>query len=293
MTSKKQIPVHRLNERFAGVYIAPLGTKKSLPEYEVSQPHRHDFYYCLLLDKGTIALEVDFKKLQIAGPSVFLSYPGQIHHVDSAKMERGWFLAFDPDKLDIQLIDILDQCLSEVISLSLPAEQSTALSAFSSLLYTVYQGSNQLFRQNIIRSMLTAFVYQVTSAYLTVEQSGLSRHSFRSIEITKGFRQMLRRNFKIIRRPSEYAARMNLTTTYLNDTVRAVTGFPVTYFIQQELTREAQRLLRYSDLGVAEIADDLGFDDARYFNRMFSKVVGMSPGAFRKTGETSIHLSPS
>ena len=83
---------------------------------------------------------------------------------------------------------------------------------------------------------------------------------------------------------------MNLTVSYLNDTVRSVTGFSVTYYIQQELTREAQRLLYYSNLTGKEIADVLGFDDDKYFNCLFSKVVGIAPGEFRKKKETSVNF---
>jgi AraC-like DNA-binding protein len=83
---------------------------------------------------------------------------------------------------------------------------------------------------------------------------------------------------------------MNITVSYLNDTVRSVTGFPVTYYIQQEIMREAQRLLYYSDLTINEIAINLGFEDPKYFNRLFSKVTGVSPGAFRKKNESSVHL---
>ena len=103
---------------------------------------------------------------------------------------------------------------------------------------------------------------------------------------------MLRRNFKSMKRPSEFAANMNIMVSYLNDTVRSVTGFPVTYYIQQELMREAQRLLYHSDLAIKEIADTLGFDDAQYFNRLFSKVIGVPPGAFRKKAETLVVLQP-
>jgi AraC-like DNA-binding protein len=39
-----------------------------------------------------------------------------------------------------------------------------------------------------------------------------------------------------------------------------------------------------------EIADNLGFEDEKYFNRLFRKVIGVSPGTFRKKGETSVHL---
>ncbi|WP_143166942.1 helix-turn-helix domain-containing protein [Pedobacter caeni] len=46
--------------------------------------------------------------------------------------------------------------------------------------------------------------------------------------------------------------------------------------------REAQRLLRYSDLARKEIANVLGVEDAQYFNRLFSKIIRISPGEFRK-----------
>ncbi len=280
-----------MDDWFAGVYIKPFTAEQSSNKvYEISQPHRHDFYYCVLLDKGKMELEIDFEKVQLTDQTLFLSYPGQIHQINSARMERGWFVAFDPSILDEQLKNILDQCLSEVILLPLSPKQSTDFFSFIYHLYTIYDDQTQLFRQTITQSMVTALVYQIASAYLSMEKFNLIRHSARSIEITKTFKQLLRRNFKSMKKPSEFSAKMNITVSYLNDTVRSVTGFSVTYYIQQELMREAQRLLYHSDLTVKEIADTLGFEDAKYFNRLFSKVIGVSPGSFRKKGETVIHL---
>ncbi len=283
MRKKAAIPVHRMEDKFSGVYIKSLSTPKSAgPGYEISEPHRHDFYYCVLLEKGAMELEVDFQPVSIHSQSLFLSYPGQIHRINSVRMERGWFLAFDPTFLDAQLKSILDQSLSEVILLPLSPEQSSSFSGSIRHLSTVYDDENLLYQQAITRSLITAFIYEVASAYLSMEKRQLISHSARSIDITKLFKQLLRRHFKTIRRPSEYAAQMNITASYLNDTVRSVTGFPVTYYIQQELVREAQRLLSYSGLSVKEIADALGFEDAKYFSRLFSKTTGVSPGAFRK-----------
>jgi AraC family transcriptional activator of pobA len=199
-------------------------------------------------------------------------------------------LAFDPAVLDEQLKNILDQCLSEVILVSLSPAQSAGFLSSVHHLYTVYDDTAQLFRQAITQSMVTALVYQLASAYLMVEKFALTRHSVRSIGITKTFKQLLRRHFKTMKRPSSYAAKMNLTVSHLNDTVRSVTGLPVTWYIQQELMREARRLLVHSDLTIKEIAGNLGFEDAKYFNRLFSKVNGVAPGSFRKKAQTSVHL---
>ena len=167
MSKEKQIPVHRMNERFSGIYIAPLAVEKSsTPGYEISQPHRHDFFYCVLLDKGNMELEVDFQTVQLSSQSLFLSYPGQVHQVNSARLERGWFLAFEPSMLDDQLKDILDQCLSEVILLPLSPEQSMHFFTFMELVHSVYTGQTQFFGQTVTQSMVTALVYQLASAYL-------------------------------------------------------------------------------------------------------------------------------
>jgi len=283
MSKTVKIPVHRMHDWFSGVYLKPFGMEYSAgQEYKISEPHRHDFYYCVLVDKGNMEMEVDFKKVQLIDQTLFLSYPGQIHQINSAQMEHGWFLAFDPSMLDEQLKDILDQCLSEIILTSLSPEQSAGLCIFIDNMFAIYNDPLHMFRQAIIQSMVTALVYQLASIYLSMERLNLIRHSARSIEITKAFKKALRHHLKTIRRPSEFADKMNITTSYLNDTVRAVTGFSVTYHIQQEIIREAQRLLCNSSLSVKEIGNAIGFDDEKYFNRLFRKVIGISPGAFRK-----------
>lgn len=293
MNEKMKVPIYRMNDWFSGVYIKSFGTEQSTGyDYKISAPHRHDFYYCVLVDKGEMEMEVDFKKVLLIDQTLFLSYPGQIHQINSARLERGWFLAFDPSMLDAQLKNILDQCLSEIILTPLSPDQSAGLCSFIDNLFAVfYNDPLHLFRQAVTQSMVTALIYQLASIYLSIERLNLIRHSSRSIEITRAFKQALRHNLKTIRKPSEFADKLNMTTSYLNDTVRAVTGFPVTYYIQQELMREAQRLLYYSSLSVKQIGNNLGFEDEKYFNRLFRKVIGISPGAFRKKGGTSIYLA--
>lgn len=287
MSKKEKIRVHRMDDWFSGLYIKPFSAAVSRPDYDNSLAHRHDFYYCVLVEKGQLEIEVDFEKVVITDNSFFLSYPGQIHRIISVAGERGWFLAFDPAMLDQQLKNTLDQCLSEVVHVTVPPGQMINLSAFADQLFLINSDQTSMFKQAIIHSMVTAFVYQLASAYLSIEKFKLVKHAARSIEITKNFKQLLRRNFKLLKKPSEYAARMNITVSHLSDMVRAVTGFPVSYYIQQELTLEAQRLLHHSDLSVKEIANLLGFEDAQYFNRLFRKVTGSSPGAFRKNAETA------
>ena len=44
---------------------------------------------------------------------------------------------------------------------------------------------------------------------------------------------------------------------------------------------EAKRQLSHADASVAEIAEELGFDDASNFSSYFRRQTRMTPGAFR------------
>ncbi|WP_207766547.1 helix-turn-helix domain-containing protein [Siphonobacter curvatus] len=268
---------------FSGVYVHTMDALKlQHPLYEMSQPHRHDFYYCIVLDKGEMELEVDFEKVQLNDHHIFVSYPGQIHHIVSAQVKRGWFLAFDPAILDVNLRSILDQCLAEIILIPVASQQFAHLYSLIDHLYLIYKEPAPLFQEQVIQGMLSSLIYRFASIYLQQEKSRLRTHSTRSIEMTKIFRQMLRNNFRTMKSTSQYAAEMNISASHLNDTVKSVTGFPITYHIQQELMREARRLLYYSDHTILAVADELGFNDLKYFTRLFSKIIGVAPSTFKK-----------
>ncbi|QJD97339.1 AraC family transcriptional regulator [Mucilaginibacter robiniae] len=282
MNPKDKIPVHRMDDWHYGIYLKSFGMVSSArPDYDLSKAHRHDFYYGVLLEKGMMALEVDFQPFHLGEHTIFFTYSGQVHRIVSARLEQGWFFPFDPAIIDQQLKNILDQSLSEVMIATLDQNKSAKFSTSLQELKAVYDEPGQRFSQPVLHALLTAFLYQTTGACFSLERNTLTSYPLRSIEITKNFRQILRQNFRSIKRPSAYAARMHISTSHLNDTVRSVTGFPVTYFIQQEAMREAQRLLYYSALSVKEIALSLGFDDAQYFSRLFTKVVGLSPLKWR------------
>ena len=74
---------------------------------------------------------------------------------------------------------------------------------------------------------------------------------------------------------------LNISTGYLNEAIKGVTGSTVSYWIRQEVFTEAKRLLYHSDAAVKEIAYELGFSDHSYFIRSFRRAYGLTPLKFR------------
>ncbi len=80
---------------------------------------------------------------------------------------------------------------------------------------------------------------------------------------------------------SELAQVVNLSTSHYSRLFLSRTGHsPIDYFIQLKIQRSC-KLLDSTNLSIAEVARETGFDDQFYFSRQFRKVMGMSPGSSR------------
>lgn len=78
-----------------------------------------------------------------------------------------------------------------------------------------------------------------------------------------------------------YAQALGISADRLNTAVQRATGLTPQALVHRRLVENAEVLLERSTLQVSEIADALGFRDAAYFNRFFSRNAGLSPGRFR------------
>lgn len=61
---------------------------------------------------------------------------------------------------------------------------------------------------------------------------------------------------------------------------------PIQYLTNLRI-RKAAKLLHRSNKSIKQIAEEVGYADANYFNKAFRKVTGLSPGAFRLNSDFS------
>ncbi|MFV0383319.1 helix-turn-helix domain-containing protein [Paracoccus sp. (in: a-proteobacteria)] len=103
----------------------------------------------------------------------------------------------------------------------------------------------------------------------------------RDLQLAAGLRDLVEQDFRGEKQISAYARRLAVSPQRLNAACKSALGCPASQVLHDRLIVEARRLLAYTEMTVAEIGHDLGFDDPAYFNRFFARRAGQSPGAWR------------
>ena len=80
----------------------------------------------------------------------------------------------------------------------------------------------------------------------------------------------------------DIAKQLYLSRPHLSQKFKKETGLTLTDFILQQKTREAKRLLRYTDKTSAAIGFYLGFSSQGHFSRVFQKYAGCTPKEYRQ-----------
>jgi AraC-like DNA-binding protein/mannose-6-phosphate isomerase-like protein (cupin superfamily) len=278
----KKIPLDQLQAKTnLGVQI-----KTFLPDDTFEQKaadlgaHRDDHYIFFLLKKGSGSLMIDLQKVDMKTGQLYYILPGQVHQHIRIRRAEGWFLAIDTSLVPAECRNVFEGKLSLQLPCTLQPALFQQYCHLLTLLQQRYAGANKARLDRLaIYALLQSFLAMAATTYddLPEPNHTLSRPA----ELARQFRMLMAKNIRTIKSPSGYSTRLNVSPSYLNESVKHITGFPVSYWIQQDILLEAKRLLYYSEFNVKQIAYELGYEDPSYFSRFFRRAAGMSALEFR------------
>ncbi|WP_426452540.1 helix-turn-helix domain-containing protein [Paenibacillus sp. S-38] len=73
-----------------------------------------------------------------------------------------------------------------------------------------------------------------------------------------------------------------ISKSHLSRVFKEVTGFGFTEYLNLTRIKEAERLLRETDWSITRVSEHCGFENFSHFGKMFKKLSGLSPRAYRK-----------
>jgi AraC-like DNA-binding protein len=249
---------------------------------EFLDTQRLDFDMLLRVDRGEAVHTVDFTRHPLVPGDVLWVRAGQVQQWGRIEDVDGPVVLFNPHVVDDRTQRLVRSAGARTPN-HWPAagvDGSPVDSAWSLLLAC---GQEPLAggRAELNAAVLAHAVCALLSLLAAAQPGNETTAATPTHEAYVWFRDEIDRRFAAWHKVTQYADRLGYSTRTLNRVARANTGQSAKQLVDERIVLEAKRLLSHADAPVAEIAGQLGFDDASNFSSYFLRRVGQTPGSFR------------
>jgi len=249
---------------------------------ELLVPHRKAYYLLVFVKHGSSRHWIDMTPYEIKDNTVYFTVPSQIQVKEESKPMWGTSLAFTSEFLALQ-----ENAALSNLPLILNPQNGHEL---------LLTDADVAFVEDVLDKLYAEYrnpgewQQRMLSAYMTVLLTYLSRlytGQFSNTEsspdklLLKKYQAKIDECFRERHEVSEYASMLHISAGHLSEVVKAQSGKPAIAHIHDRLVMEARRLLFHTQQSLKEIAFDLGFSEASYFNRFFKRETGLTPAEYR------------
>lgn len=256
---------------------------------------RCDFFRVVFFINAGVAFRLGEESLNSTANSIYFSYPGKLESWNTSQKIHGYLVCFTEA---FARIDSGSASFSQLFPffrfegdslLSLSDDQANTLKPLTEEMLTELKSANTD-RHDMIRLLLHQYLLKLKRMY-TLSQERLSPMARNSTLIFNSFRQALDRHLAALAQGeagllpsvSLIAHEINLNASYLNTTIKELTGKTASSYIRQKILLEIKSYLIHTDLQMAQISHQLGFTNVSYFNRFFKNATGITPSQFQKS----------
>lgn len=256
-------------------------------ELNMEFQHFHDFYeICILLDR-TAAHIIEGSLYEIQPYDIVLLRPSLLHKTQYPKgvppkrlmitfamprntpgLENGYTELFSIFDEPVPIFRFTEELRQAVMA---PLNEIFALSQNPSVLHSV------AIHSKFVEFLCTIHRYSAENSYVREEKG--SSMSQRMYAIASYIHSHYQNELSL----EEISKRFFVSAHHLSRQFNKVTGFTFTEYIQMTRIRNAQQMLLNSNQKITEIAAQCGFASFSQFNRIFNKLNGMSPSAYRRS----------
>lgn len=248
-------------------------------------PQRHNYYKLIWVMQGGGSYLVDLDKYGISNSTVYCLAPGQIYLFNASEHTTGYVVSFTADFLGLHESNFEMLYDHGFLDAYAPAPVIKVNELMQSEMQEIIEKMVReydnffLLRSEVLKGFLKIFLIYLTRQF---EKPARYHNRNKNAELTSKFLALLEKNYTTCKMVSDYAEELFVTSNYLNEIVKKISGFPASYHIRQRIVLEAKRQAIYGNASMKEIAYHLGFDDIAHFSKFFKNVSGLSFTEFKK-----------
>jgi len=252
-------------------------------------PHRKDFYLLAFVRSGGSRHWLDMVPYTLQPDTLYFSAPHQVFLKEQGTFEAT-AISFTQEFLDIEegglfknLPIIQNRYNGHELRLA-PEDVSFIDDITKKLLIEFQQG--QGWRNSMLLAylrVLLIYLSRLYTAQFTSSEPSADR------DLLNRFKTLVGEDFSKSHDVATYADRLNLSAGHFSELIKKQSGKTPIEHIHDRLLLEAKRLLFHTDASMKEIAFQLGFEEASYFNRFFKRLTSSTPLAYRSTIREMYH----
>jgi len=259
------------------LYVTDIGYYPKAKYHFRERPGGADQHILIYCQTGAGETEIDGEKLRIR-PGDFFIIPRNTPHWYAADEQNPWtiFWVHFKGSISSAIVSLIEKQFGGAKGYLRYAGSSINLfEEIYSQLEKGYGVDNLIYANMCLSHFLTTLIYN--EKFVEAGQAPKKDSVDLAIEF---FQEHTDRMLTL----KEIARSVNLSASHFSYLFKKRTGFPpLEYFNHLKMQKACQYLL-FTQLRVKEIANRLGMDDPYYFSRLFARVMGMSPRAYRATG---------
>lgn len=280
MPSLTKIPIHQQQiTAIGGIEVIHMVYQKDEENINKLTEHRDEYYSLAIGIKGSGTITCDMESISIRPKSILLIKPYQVHSIEIISQDaEAYFISIAPFLVPEFCRNIFENTVVSDQSLKLSGIEMKVILKMAELLHQAFNADNN-YKTQVTNHLLNALIIHAASLFLASQQKQ-DRKRNQAFSITQNFKELVSAH-SFLHTASFFADKLHITTSHLNDCVKATIGLSVTQYLQQAMLLEAKRSLYYTNADVKKISFDLGFEDHTYFSRLFKKLTNETPLVFR------------
>lgn len=257
-------------------------------------PSRIDGFVAAYCRRGHFKCTINLTEYEIHDGMLAVNIPNNIIQLEPIEQEDGLvemtILAVSPQYMTTLssdlgkiFVDAMNILQSPIVQM-LPEEVELAMQYFQ-LIDNVINTDSQ-YRNDSISYLLTSIFYliggmlmkRLESEEANEEKAPSTRHK----HVFEMFIDLVEKYHNKERSVSFYADKLCISSKYLSQIIKNVSGFSAPDIINKYVILEAQHLIRHTDMSIKEIADQLNFPNQSFFYKYFKSHTGITPNSYRQ-----------
>ena len=181
---------------------------------------------------------------------------------------------------EVSLADL--SYLKQHPTVHLTDDDVTLLDEYFQLLCRRMRDQSPTLYSDIVRSLVSTMMLEMLCMMRRQESENAGTGSLYRQRLADKFMRLVEESDGRIRRVDDFASQLNITPKYLSTLLKETMSRRPSEMIKLFTLKAIERRLRFTDMTMQEIANDLKFPNASFFGKYVKEHLGMTPLEYRK-----------